>query len=323
VHVPVLVEGTVRERSITASSILVVATRSRDRRLGGRDATGLSPAGRRRLGLGHVPADRRRHGDEPLLPWVLGELRRHRERTGTRVLDAVDVHFYPQGRGMGVGTAGAVDPEAAARRIRSTRALWDPEYVDESWIAEPIALLPRLRGWIAEKDPGLGVVIGEWSFGAERHPSGGLAVAEALGRFGREGVEAAFYWTYPADGSFAFHAFRAFRDFDGEGARFEEQGLAVRDAPGVSLFAARDASRRRLTLVLLNLHPSRALDASVRLDGCGLPGTRRVFVQQADRPGLRARAPGAADGARLVEPLPPWSITVVEAKLDPPLEATP
>src|SRR5205085_1516465 len=132
-----------------------------------------------------------------LLPYWLGEVAAREKRAGIRLIDAVDVHFYPQGRGIGVGTSGDTDPDTAARRIRSTRALWDPSYEDESWIHDKIRLIPRLQAWIAEKRPGLGVSIGEYNFGAEGHMSGGLAVAEALGRFGEQGAYAAFYWDYP------------------------------------------------------------------------------------------------------------------------------
>ena len=29
-------------------------------------------------------------------------------------------------------------------------SLWDPNYVDESWVHEPMKVLPLLRQWIAE-----------------------------------------------------------------------------------------------------------------------------------------------------------------------------
>src|SRR6185436_17484441 len=155
------------------------------------------------------------HGGTPLLPWWLRETLTHEKRTGVRLIDVVDVHFYPQGRGIGVGVAGETDRDTAARRIRATRSLWDPSYEDESWIGEKMRLLPRLRAWIDENHPGLGISIGEWNFGAERHMSGGLATAEALGRFGEQGVASAFYWDYPDRDSPAYWAFRAFRNFDG------------------------------------------------------------------------------------------------------------
>ena len=85
-----------------------------------------------------------------------------------------------------------------------------------------------LKEWIAQNHPGLGVSIGEWNFGGEAHMSGGLATAEALGRFGTEGLTSAYYWTSPADRSPSFWAFRAFRNFDGEGGRFLDRSCNQR-----------------------------------------------------------------------------------------------
>ena len=76
--------------------------------------------------------DRLRHGNVPLIPWWLRQLREYREKNKVSLVDVLDVHFYPQASGMGVGTQGATDTDAAALRIRSTRALWDPSYQDES-----------------------------------------------------------------------------------------------------------------------------------------------------------------------------------------------
>ena len=44
----------------------------------------------------------------------------------------------------------------------------------------------------------------------------------------RLGLRAAFYWDYPPDGSPAFWAFRAFRDFDSRGARFLAHVIGAR-----------------------------------------------------------------------------------------------
>ncbi|HTO99005.1 MAG TPA: glycoside hydrolase family 44 protein, partial [Myxococcales bacterium] len=164
--------------------------------------------------------DRRAHGGEPLLPWWLRRVREQEKRTGTRLIDVLDVHFYPAAEKMGIGTAGGVDPDTAARRIRAARSLWDPTYSDESWIGEPVILIPRLKRWIAEYAPGMSLSIGEYNFGAETHMSGGLALAEALGRFGEQGLDSAYYWTVPPKGSPAFWAFRAFRNYDGKGGHF-------------------------------------------------------------------------------------------------------
>jgi hypothetical protein len=260
--------------------------------------------------------DRRLHGNLPLLAWYLRELHRHEMETGDRLLDLLDVHFYPQGDDVGVGAKGGVDEKTAAMRIRSTRALWDPSYVDESWIGEPIRLLPRLREWIDEYDPGVGIEIGEWNFGAEGHMSGALAVAETFGRFAQAGVSRAFYWTYPAPGSATFFAFRAFRNFDGHGGRFED-GLVplVLSPAGTSVWASRDASGKHIVLVVLDFMPDVGLDARVHVESCGTGarGEAHVYVQGAPdfvTTELDDREPGALGGS-----LPPYSLTTIDIHL--------
>lgn len=260
--------------------------------------------------------DRDRHGGVALLPWWLRETAAHERRTGVRLLDVVDVHFYPQGKGIGIGTSGETDAETSARRIRAARALWDPTYRDESWIGEPVELLPRLRRWIDAEHPGLGISIGEYNFGAEGHMSGGLAVAEALGRFGTEGVTSAFYWDYPPAGSPAAAAFRAYRDFDGKGSRFLDLSVPARlTGTGASVFASRDDVGQRLVLVVLSLDPTRRLAAHVDASSCGALAAGRVVTYTSD---ARAFVDGPAlapRGGTVDVVLPAYSITVLDLRV--------
>jgi len=262
-----------------------------------------------------VRPDRLRHWNVPLLPWYLRRLRDHEKRTGTRVLDVVDVHFYPMAD-VGPPRGGPTDPASAALRIRTTRSLWDPSYVDESWIDEPIQVLPLLRRWIEENYPGRKISIGEWNFGAEDDMSSGLAVAEALGHFGTEGIYSAYYWTYPPDRSPPYWAFRAYRNFDEKGARFLDRSAPVNgSAPLASLFASRDEAGGRVVAVLLNHDPGSPLRAEVGLESCGTVSAARAFSYTGNASGFAARpAPGSANG-RLDLTVEPYSITTVEMRL--------
>jgi len=264
-------------------------------------------------GFGAKP-DRRAHGDVPLIEWYLAKLKAHEQKTGVRVLDVLDLHYYPQANGLGVGTEGNTDPDTNALRIRSTRSLWDGRYLDESWVKEPVRLLPRIQELVDTHYPGLKLSIGEYNFGAEHHLSGGLALAEALGRFGQHGLYSAFYWTYPAENSPAFWAFRAFRNYDGQGAHFREVSLPTEAPRDLSLFAARSLDGRVVSLVLLNTSTTETFEAAINLKGCALPEAQRVFRYTGEPSGFEARevAPGKAYRA------PPSSITVVELKLGPP-----
>jgi hypothetical protein len=262
--------------------------------------------------------DRRAHGDEPLLPWYLRKLREHEQKTGMKLLDIVDVHFYPMGEGIGITTGGKTDPATAARRIRSTRSLWDPIYKDESWVDAPMQVIPRLREWIGANYPGLGISIGEWNFGAENHMSGGLAVAEVLGRFGVEGLTSAYYWTVPADRSPAFWAFRAYRNFDGSGGRFLDRTVPVTgSATLTSLFASRDEDRKKVVAVLLNLSALTTLNPAITVQGCGAISAARGLTYTGGTDGFKPLDVSAADQS-LKLTAPPYSITVLELNTAPP-----
>lgn len=257
--------------------------------------------------------DRRRHGNTPLIPWYLGKLREHEQKTGVRVLDVLDLHFYPMSDRVHSEDG---SPEVAARRIRSTRGLWDPAYADESWVKESIMLLPRMKQWIAESYPGRGISIGEWSFGGEGHVSGGLATAEALGRFGQNEVTSAFYFTYPKAASPAYWAFRAYRNFDGHGGHFLDTSAPTVADVETSIFASRADDGKHLVLVVLNLSPDIARDAVVDLHACGAAGKVAEYTYAGGPTGfVKGRASTA--GATLLADLPPYSINVLDVEMTP------
>lgn len=260
-------------------------------------------------GVGLRP-DRRAHGDVPLIPWYLKKLREHDKATGTRVLNVLDVHYYPQESGVYGSNS---DPATAALRLRSTRSLWDPTYKDESWINDTIRLIPRLKEWVAQNYPGLAISIGEYNFGAEQHISGALALAEALGRFGSEGIDYAFYWYLPPKNSPAYWAFRAYRNFDGKGGQFLARSMDARSSSDVSLFASRDESGKHIVVIALNLDPTKAAQASINLLGCDPIATRRKFAYGADNQSIEEQ--GSKAGGNLDETLAPYSINVFDIVL--------
>jgi Glycoside hydrolase family 44 len=262
--------------------------------------------------------DRRFHNDEPLIPWYLRRIADYEARNKVKLLDIVDVHFYPMAPGIGIAKDGKTDSATAALRIRSTRSLWDPSYVDESWINERMRVIPLLKEWIAQNHPGLGVSIGEWNFGAEMHMSGGLATAEALGRFGTEGLTSAYYWTHPEDRSAAFWAFRAFRNFDDAGGRFLDWTVSARsDAALSSLFGSRDAQGTHVVAVLLNFATLSSLASRVALQGCGTVSAARAFTYTGGEAGFKKfDVSTTPEGVQAT--FPAYSITVLDLTMNRP-----
>src|SRR5581483_2995245 len=120
--------------------------------------------------------DRRAHGGLAFLEWYLGQVAAYQQAHGVRLVDYLDIHYYPQAQGVTLS-----DDESAptaARRLRSLRSLYDPTYVDESWIGEPVRLVPRMKEWIAARAPGTKLAITEYSWGNDDGPSSALAQAE-------------------------------------------------------------------------------------------------------------------------------------------------
>ncbi len=159
-------------------------------------------------------ADQGAHGGQPFLEWYLDQICEHEADTGVRPVDVLDIHYYPQGGQALSGEGGA---SLQALRLRSVKDLYDPNYVSESWIAQPVRLIPRMRELIDQRCPGLGLALTEYNWGQDGISSA-LAQAEVLAVFGREGVFAAMRWVVPDVGSRVEDAFRLFLDYDGAGA---------------------------------------------------------------------------------------------------------
>jgi len=255
-------------------------------------------------------ADHRAHGNVPFLAWYLTQMKGASARSRKRLLDAVDVHFYPQGQADGQPIFNGKTSNDAMRslRLRSTRSLWDKTYRDESWINEPVALIPRVRAWIDANYPGTKLAIGEYSWGGDDDPSGAVAQAEILGIFARERVDYAYFWA--GLGGVQRFAFQLYRNADGRHKGFGSTYLAARsDAPDrVSAFAAlRDDGATTVVLVNKDLK----IPAEVRID---LVGAKRAASGELFRlpnpPGPIRREDWQAKGQPIVV-LPPMTVSLL------------
>ncbi|MEM7585004.1 MAG: glycoside hydrolase family 44 protein [Acidobacteriota bacterium] len=257
--------------------------------------------------------DRQAHDGLPLLEWYLEQACAAEVATGVRPIDYLDVHFYPQG-----GIAGlegpAEDPANAARRLRSVRELWDPSYVSETWINEPVNLIPRLRSWIDARCPGVGLAITEYRWGTDDGASSGLAHAEVLALFGREGVDLATRWVAPEPDTLVEDAFEVFLNYDGAGARIEGDSVrATSDAPDALGSYAVSGSDSRLWVLLINRETA-PLEATVGVAQSVQPGNWPIYRFDSSQ-GLAPAGSVTAGASGFVVELPARSVTLVAAQL--------
>lgn len=207
------------------------------------------------------------HGNNYQLEWYLQQMRNYEQSKGKRLLDYLDLHFYPQ-NGVSLSLAG--DTAKQALRLRSVRALWDKNYRDESWIGaddqpanwQKVRLIPRMHAWVTTNYPATKLALPEYNWGGLEHINGALAQAESLGIFGREGLDLAALWNYP-DKTLGYdhfrdlpgsYAFRMYRNYDDKGSKFGDTSVRAlsSDEDRLSIYAAERSSDKTLTLIVIN-----------------------------------------------------------------------
>jgi hypothetical protein len=250
--------------------------------------------------------DRDANGGMAFMPWLLDQLRQHEISSGTRLLDLFSLHYYPQGGEYGSDTSTAMQQ----RRNRSTRSLWDPSYVDESWVNDTVRLIPRMHEWVDTYYPGTEIGITEYNWGAEGHINGATTQADVLGIFGREGLDAATRWTVPASDSPTFKAMQLYRNYDGNRSTFGDTSVraSVPNPDNLSAFAAERSSDGALTVVAINKVTTSAL-VSVSIANFPAGATAQVWRLGASNAITRA-ADVAVSGGAISTTLPAQTITL-------------
>ena len=253
--------------------------------------------------------------------FLLAQLKRLEGAHGRRLVHALDVHWYPEARGRKRITLNDVSVKSVEARLQAPRSLWDPTYVEKSWVAatwgKPIRLIPWLRERIAERYPGTRLAVTEYDYGAGNHISGGLAQADVLGVFGREGVDLANYWGGGAAvgklPSYIKAAFQLYRNYDGKGGTFGDTAVeaAVADPARASVFAATDSKRGgALTVLVINKDQHASYDGKIQIAGRAACSAARVYVLEAPGAMIKALPPVSVTGGAIKHRLRPLSATL-------------
>jgi hypothetical protein len=200
-------------------------------------------------------------GGRDFLDFYLDAMRDAEGRARRRLVDVLDLHWYPEARGGGVRITEANNTAAVAEaRVQAPRSLWDAGYSENSWISidarvGAIRLLPRMREKIAAHYPGTLLAITEYNYGGGDHVSGGVAQADVLGIFGREDVFAATLWDLSGATGYLDGAFALYCNYDGAGGRFGDTsvGAATSNYETTSIYASVDEGRDdRMVFVAVN-----------------------------------------------------------------------
>jgi hypothetical protein len=252
--------------------------------------------------------------------YYLDQMAAAQKRYGNRLLDVMDVHWYPEATADGARiTSQDAPPAVAAVRVQTPRSLWDPTYTETSWITQwqtkgPIALLPRLWNKIDNHYPGTALSMSEYNYGGGSDISGAIAQADTLGIFGQYGLFAACEWPMVEREPFIHAGFRMYRDFDGKGAAFGDLsiGAFTSDVSSATIYASLHHDHRNwMTLVAIN-KTGHELPADFVLHHAEKLSVAKVYQLTSS-----AAQPMAAGSVRIPTPgrftyaMPPMSVTTL------------
>lgn len=170
------------------------------------------------------------------LDYYLASMRSQSESAGRRLVDVLDLHWYPEAQDPSSNcriTECSSDTESKIQaRVQAPRSLWDTTYTEKSWISQwetqgPVKLIPDMKSRIANNYPGTELAMSEYNYGGGNHISGGIAQADVLGIFGREGLFAANYWDLNGQNNFVYGAFDMFLNYNGSGASVGNKSIAA------------------------------------------------------------------------------------------------
>ncbi len=250
---------------------------------------------------------------------------------GQRLLDALDLHWYPEARDpnrvarivhLGPGDGQATTPEEIAAvqeaRRQAPRSLWDPSYPEDSWIRDslggPIDLLPQLLRHIDQNYAGTKLSFSEYNYGGGGDISGGIAEADVLGIFGRQGVYAAAEWQVDNQEPFIGGAFQMFRNFDGNNSTFGDKSVlaSTNDVTDSSVYASTDSANPSvMTLVVIN-KTAQPLPSILNLNHV-LPGaTASIYQLTSASPNPQAAGQMViADPSQFNYTMPAYSVSTI------------
>lgn len=197
------------------------------------------------------------------IDYYLDSMKKQSDSAGKRLLDVLDLHWYPEATGGGDRiVCQKFNPdniECNKARLQAPRTLWDPTYTEDSWIGKwckwALPLIPTAKASIDKYNPGTKLSISEYSYGGENHITGGIAEADVLGIFGKYGVYNSDFWKCEDDDSYIQSAFNLYNNYDGNGSTYGDTNVKcdTSDVTNSSTYASvvsKDGSK--LHLIVLN-----------------------------------------------------------------------
>ncbi len=220
------------------------------------------------------------------LDYYLDQMKLASDTSGRRLLDVLDLHWYPEAQGSDgnrITLANATSAADIQARLQAPRTLWDSHYKETSWIAQYysayLPLIPRLTQSIKKYYPGTKLGFTEFEYGGETDISGALAVDDVLGIFGKYGIYFATYWEGGSQTPFISAAYKMYRNYDGNNSTFADLSLPSQtgDSVNTSIYGSLKRGGHELHLIVINKNTGRGVTGRFAVSS-STPSTSHVTI---------------------------------------------
>jgi len=270
--------------------------------------------------VGSTGDDKAAHGGVDFLPWWMNQIYWLDQINGSRTLDVLDIHAYPDANTSGLSTA-----QLQALSASIYRDYWDPTYVstsgtvNQNWATQiqpnktvPFRI-PRFKAMVNAIYPGTPLSFTEWSAGfyQEADFSTALGDADALGVMGREGLSFASRWGAPTSGNPNYQAFKLYTNYDGAHHRFANVSVTDTSSANPDLFtsyAAVNSAGNQMTIMVINKDPANAAQVNFNLNGFNASTYVAYSISNTNFASIQA---SASQGWNPTQSFPPYSITLL------------
>jgi hypothetical protein len=258
-------------------------------------------------GWSYLP-DSASHGNAIYLLWLLQQLYQYDTAHKTKSLDVFSVHYYPQSGEYSNDTSAATQ----LLRNQSTRSLWDPNYVDQSWINYIEDLIPRGKSLVAQYYPGLQIGLTEYSWGADDYIGGATAQADVWGIFGVQSLDLATRWTVPGTGTPTYNVMKLMRNYDGNNSCFGDTSVSASTAnpDNLSSFASVRTVDGALTVLVDNKVLTGNTPVTINIANFVAAGTAQAY-QLTSANSITQLTPLSVSNGTISFTAPPQSITLL------------
>jgi mannan endo-1,4-beta-mannosidase len=244
---------------------------------------------------------------------------------GRRLLDAIDIHWYTEAReglyppytyetpGVCRVTEGTCTSTAAQiSRMQAPRALWDAAYQENSsvgqWCTAQLPLITKVQAAIDSYYPGTKISFTEHAHGGGNDYSGGIALADTLGIFGKYGVYVATIWE--ANAPFISAAFKIYRNYDGVNSAYGNTKVQCdsNDITNLTSYASINGTDESVLHIIVINKAATAQTANVSVTGSYVYNNCTVWAFGGASSAITSRTPPAVTGNSFSYSVPAYSV---------------